>query len=227
MKYKTKNLKKILPYYKEKSIYNLEESLKILKKYKFTKFNPSVNLTINLITNKSINFKKNIFLPYSNDKHYKILVLINKEKRKIIENMGIKLVGGKNYINKIEKEKWIDFDIIIANKYYMKYILKLVNILGQKKLIPNYEDYTIVDDKNYCEIIKKYKEGKRLLIKPDKYGIIHLMVGKISTSKKKLIENINYIIKTLEKIVISNKKINIKSMYINTTMSPSLKFFIN
>ncbi|WGH25175.1 MAG: hypothetical protein NHF96_00020 [Candidatus Shikimatogenerans bostrichidophilus] len=223
----TKNLKKIIENYKNQKDYNFKEGLEIIKKYSFTKFIPSINLTINLeIKNiKNFNLKETIYLPNSNGKKYNLLVLIDKKYRKKIFNMGIKLVGGMNYIKKIEEYKWTDFDLIISNKYYMENLLKLGKILGGKNLMPSYEEDTIIDnyDKNSLKKIKKIILGKRLLIKPDKYGILHLVIGKNNIENKKIIENIYFIIKFLNRIKINGKNIYINSIYINSTMSPSLK----
>ncbi|WGH25362.1 MAG: 50S ribosomal protein L1 [Candidatus Shikimatogenerans bostrichidophilus] len=223
----TKNLKKIIENYKKNKIYNLKESLEIIKKYSFTKFIPTINLTINLdIKNiKNFNLKKTIYLPHSNGKKYNLLVLIDKYYRKKILNMGIKLVGGMNYINKIEKYKWTKFDLIISNKYYMEKLLKLGRILGVKNLMPSYEEDTIIDNysKKSLKMIKKIILGKRLLIKPDKYGILHLIVGKNNIINEKIIKNISFIIKYLKTIKFNGKNLYIDSIYINSTMSPSLK----
>ncbi|MDH3004401.1 MAG: hypothetical protein NHG08_00195 [Candidatus Shikimatogenerans sp. JK-2022] len=223
-----KKLKKYLKYYKKKNIYNIKEALYILKKYNFTNFISSINLSINLLKKKRDNLliKKNIYLPYSIGNKYRILVLIDKIYRDNIKKLGINLVGGLKYIKKIELNNFLNFDIIFSNEYYMKYLLKLSKILGKKNLIPNYDNDTIINELNYLKILKKYIKGKNLLIKTDKFGIIHLKIGNIKLDEKKIIKNYLYIIKIINNIKFENKKLKIKNIYINTTMSPSLKLLL-
>ncbi|WGH24992.1 MAG: hypothetical protein NHG14_00020 [Candidatus Shikimatogenerans bostrichidophilus] len=223
----TKNLKKILPYYKQKKKYKIKEALKILKKYNFVKFNSTINLYININKSKNniLTYKNILELPYSNGKRYKLLVLIEKKYREDVKKLGINLVGGKDIIENINNEKDINFNVLISSKKYMKDILLRANILGKKNLIPNYETKTIINKNNYLNIITSYIKSKILLISLDKYGIFHLTIGKINYDNSKIITNIEYIIKKIKNISCNNKIIKIKNIYINTTMSPSLKLY--
>ncbi|WGH24811.1 MAG: hypothetical protein NHF88_00020 [Candidatus Shikimatogenerans bostrichidophilus] len=229
MKKLTKNLKRISIHFNKNNKYKINEAIHILKKYNFTKFNSSINIYIKLKKYKDniLTFKKNLFIPYSNGKNNKILVLIEKEYRNIvIKKLNIKFIGGVKYINNIDNNDIIKFDYIISSEYYMKYLLNIAHILGKKKILPNYDNNTIVDKNNYLDIIKKYKKSRNILIKTDKYGIIHLVIGKINFNKNNLIKNYLYIINNIKKNYINNKPIIIDKVYINTTMSPSLKLLI-
>ncbi|WGH24625.1 MAG: hypothetical protein NHF92_00020 [Candidatus Shikimatogenerans bostrichidophilus] len=225
MKKRTKNLKRILINFNKSNKYKIDEAISILKDNHFAKFNSSINIYINLKNNnKNLTFKNTYFLPYSNGRKNKILVLIEKRFRNIIKDkINIEYIGGSKYISNIDNNDIINFDYIISSKYYMKYLLNFAKILGKKNILPNYDSDTIVNEKNYLDIIKKYKNGKNITIKIDKNNIIHLMIGKINFKNDIIIKNYLYIIEKINKI---NRNIYINNIYINTTMSPSLKLFI-
>ncbi|WGH25598.1 MAG: hypothetical protein NHG13_00245 [Candidatus Shikimatogenerans bostrichidophilus] len=225
---KSKNKKKILDYNIDfKKYYNIEKIIKIIKKINYTKFISSINLTIVLKKkkNKVINIKKVLLLPYGSKLKKKILVF---NKNKIIKDKINKLkfkkyiiLGDINILNKIEQKKKINYYIILSDKHNLDKIIKLAKILGPKGLIPNNEEETITE--NPIKLIEDIYNGKRKIMKTDKYGIIHLMIGKIKLKEEKIIKNIKYVLGEIKKIKINNSNILIDKIYINTTMGPSLK----
>ncbi|XBT18288.1 MAG: hypothetical protein ABNO50_00465 [Candidatus Shikimatogenerans sp. Tduv] len=223
-----KKFKKSYLLYNKNKYYNLEKAINIIKEICNNIYNrckSSIDLSINFnnknnIFNK-IAFKKIIKFPYKNNKIYKYLVLTNNKKDiKIIKNMGIKYVGGEEYINKI-KNKWIDFNIIITIPLFMEKIVKLGNILGPKNLIPNNFLGNITN--NPIDTIKELEEGK-VLIKMDKYKIINCSIAKSDFSINKIKTNIIYLLNNiLSTKPINNNKDYIKSIFISSTFSPSVK----
>lgn len=196
-----------------------------MKKITFVKFDESVNISINLnnTSKNTYNFKKTIFLPYKTGKKNKLLVLVNNRLREKVKKLGITYVGGKDLIKNFNKKDFFKFNHIISEKKYMDYLLEFADILGKKNLIPNYDNSTIVNNSNNLEVIKNFNDGKNLSICPDKYGIIHLTIGKIKSSIEDIVNNYKHIINILRNINIGNSYLVIKNIYINTTMSPSLK----
>ncbi|WGH25726.1 MAG: 50S ribosomal protein L1 [Candidatus Shikimatogenerans bostrichidophilus] len=225
MKKKINIKKKKIKKYNFKKKYSLVKSIKIIKYCNNTKFDSSIDMYINIKLNKKkkdiLIFKKNLNLPYSNGKKKKILALVYKEDRKKIKKLGVKYVGGYKYINKIKNEKWLNFDLIVTNKFYMNELVKLGKILGSKGLIPNIDEGNITE--NPYKIIKNIILGKKIIIKPDKYGIIHTTVGKVSYEDKKIIDNIKFILKQIKKIKINNKNLLLKNVFLSSTMGPSVK----
>ncbi|WXB47335.1 MAG: 50S ribosomal protein L1 [Candidatus Shikimatogenerans sp. Tmey] len=224
---KKKNKKCNLLYNKNKE-YSLLEAINIILKISNTIYNnciSSIDISINFNNlNKKLNnfiLKKNIKLPYSNGKKYKYLVLTdNKKDIKYIKNMGIKNVGNIKYINKIKKG-WTKFDLIITIPFFMKDIIRLGKILGPKNLIPNSLLGNITN--NPIKTINNFKKGK-ILLKMDKFKIIHCSIGRSNYSIKKIIKNIKFL---LNNILIlnpfNNNKNYIKSIFISSTYSPSIK----
>lgn len=116
-------------------------------------------------------------------------------------------------LDQIEQGK-IDFDILVAHPSYMPRLAKLAKILGPKGLMPNPKTGTISDKPE--EVAKKFSQGALRWKSEAKTPLIHLMVGKISYDQKQLTENIEALLRSVGKQ-------NLKSVYIKTTMSPSLQ----
>ncbi|WGH27630.1 MAG: 50S ribosomal protein L1 [Candidatus Shikimatogenerans bostrichidophilus] len=222
---KKKNKEKLYKKYNFNKFYNEKEIFNIIKKINNNKFDSSIDLYINIIFKKKKDFIFNEFvkLPYSNGKKYIILALVPKYMRKKIKKLNIKYIGGTNYIKKIEKYKWTNFDIIYTTDYYMNKILKLGKILGSKGLIPNKKNYTISD--NPYKYIKEKIKSKIIELKINK-NIINVTIGKISFKKKILIKNLNFFLKKIKKILLKYNFLKIKNIYISSTMGPSLKLLI-
>ncbi|WGH26619.1 MAG: 50S ribosomal protein L1 [Candidatus Shikimatogenerans bostrichidophilus] len=220
-----KKKQKIYNKYNFKKFYDKKKIFKIIKKINYFKFDSSIDLYINIIfkKKKDLIFNEIIKLPYSNGKKYIILALVPKYMRKKIKKLNIKYIGGINYINKIKKYKWTNYDIIYTTNYYMKEILKLGKILGSKGLIPNKKNNTISN--NPYKYIKEKIKSKLIELKINN-NIINVTIGKISFKKKRLIENLDCILNNLNKILLKYNFLKIKNIYISSTMGPSLKLLI-
>ncbi|MGX7591285.1 50S ribosomal protein L1 [Candidatus Karelsulcia muelleri] len=204
-------------------LYSIQEAILNLKKENKNKIDFSID--IDLVLN--IEYKKNnipiriqVNLPYGNGKTYKILSIVEKEKRnEIKKNKNIK-IGFKKYIEKIKKG-WTKFDILIATPKTMQGIVKLGKILGPKGLMPNPILGTVTN--NPQKIINEINIGK-IFIKSDRYGIMHTSIGRIKFTNQQIIENFKYLIYILNMTKIKNLKGNlIKKIYISSTMGISYR----
>jgi len=173
----------------------VEEAVEFLKKSSNTKFVETVELHINVIES---GLKGEVLLPYSTGKTVRIAV------------------ADESVIEKLDKNI-IDFDILVSTPAMMPKLTKYAKILGPKGLMPNPKSGTV--GANTADIVQKFS-GNTLRYKTEpKAPIIHMSVGKIDFTSDKLIENINTIIKSLDKK-------NLKSIFISTTMSPSIELNI-
>lgn len=204
-------------------LYTLKEAINILKEVKKTKFDETVELHVNLGIDpkqSTQTVRGAVVLPHGTGKQVKVCVLAKGEKLKEAEQSGADYVGSDDLVEKISKG-WTDFDVLIATPDMMKDIAKLGKILGPKGLMPNPKTGTVTND--IIKTVDEVKKG-RVEFRNDSYGIIHCGVGKISFDTEKLIDNINAIIDTLIKLKPSQTKgTYIRSVYISTTMGPSLK----
>ncbi len=166
-----------------------------------------------------------VVLPNGLGKPIRVLVLAEGEDAKRAEEAGADYVGGENLINRILKEEWTDYDVVIATPEIMPKVAKLGRILGPRGLMPSPKTGTVT--RNIEQAIADAKKG-RVEFKVDKAGNIHMPVGKISFDKEKLLENIY----TAIDAVIRAKPPGAKGQYVrsitlSTTMSPGVKIDIS
>ena len=144
----------------EKSkLYSIEEAVKLAKETSTTKFDASVELAVrlNLDTKKADQqLRGALVLPNGTGKTKKVLVLARGEAAKAAEAAGADYVGDMNYVEKIEKENWFDFDVMIATPDMMPALGKIGKLLGPKGLMPNPKTGTVtMDTKKAVEDVKK------------------------------------------------------------------------
>jgi large subunit ribosomal protein L1 len=213
----------------EKSkLYTKEEAIKLVKETSVTKFDSSVEIAIrlNLDTKKADQqLRGAIVLPNGTGKTKRVLVLAKGEAAKAAEAAGADYVGDMNYIEKIEKENWFEFDTMIATPDMMPALGKIGKLLGPKGLMPNPKTGTVtMDTKKAVEDVKK----GRVEYRTDSYGNIHAIIGKVSFEDAKLLENLDAFVKVIQKA----KPAVVKGKYIlnislSTTMGPGVKIDSN
>jgi large subunit ribosomal protein L1 len=149
----------------------------------------------------------------------KVLALVSPDKEEEAKNAGADFVGLDEYIDKI-KGGWTDVDVIVTMPSVMGKLGPLGRILGPRGLMPNPKTGTVTMDVG--KAVSDVKAGK-IDFKVDKAGIVHAPIGKVSFSADKIVGNANELLQTLIKMKpTSSKGTYIKSIYISSTMSPSL-----
>ena len=203
-------------------LYNLDEACSLLKDITTTKFDASVDLAVRLgVDPKKANemVRGVVSLPNGTGKDMKVLALVSPDKEDEAKNAGADFVGLDEYIDKI-KGGWTDVDVIVTMPSVMGKLGPLGRILGPRGLMPNPKTGTVTMDVG--KAVSDVKAGK-IDFKVDKAGIVHAPIGKVSFSSDKIAGNANELLQTLLKMKpTSSKGIYIKSIYISSTMSPSL-----
>ncbi len=207
-------------------VYSISEAIALLKKLRETKFEERVEFACSLDVDLKRSDKAvrgSVLFPHSTGKKVKVLVLIREEEGEEVEKIketGADFVGFEDYIEKI-KAGWLGFDVILTKPSYMKELVKLGKILGPRGLMPSPKTGTVTDDLK--KAIEEVKKG-RAEFKMDKGGNIHLPIGNISQSNEFLQENIEEVIKNILQLKSDGAKTDfIRSAYISSTMSPSIK----
>ena len=203
-------------------LYNLDEACSLIKDITTTKFDASVDLAVRLgVDPKKANemVRGVVSLPNGTGKDMKVLALVSPDKEDEAKNAGADYVGLYEYIEKI-KGGWTDVDVIVTMPSVMGKLGPLGRILGPRGLMPNPKTGTVTMD--VAKAVSDVKAGK-IDFKVDKAGIVHAPIGKVSFSSDKIAGNASELIQTLIKLKPTGAKgTYIKSIFISSTMSPSL-----
>ena len=201
--------------------YDVTEAMKVLKSLKPRKFDESVDLVLKLnIDAKKTdqNIRGSFVLPNGTGKTKRILVVT---KTKADEASEADYCGAEDMIEKIEKENWFDFDVIVATPEMMPLLGKLGKVLGPKGLMPNPKLGTVTT--NVKDAITNIQKGMANY-KNDSYGNVHMSIGKLSFSEEKLEENLRAIVNEIVKNKPSAVKGTfVKNISVSTTMGPGIK----
>jgi len=218
-----KNFEKITDYI----FSDLEKAIKILKKTATTKFIETVEAHINLNIDPKYadqQLRTTVTLPNGTGKYIRIAVLTNQSNIDEIKSAGADLIGNENLIEEIS-QGLINFDLLIATPDMMPKLAKLGRILGPKGLMPSPKSGTV--STTLIKTLIDFKKGK-FEYKADKTGIVHVSFGRSDFTEIQLIENL----KTLYNSIEQNRPIGVKgkyfkSLFICTTMGPSLQIDLN
>ena len=209
-------------------LYTKEEAVKLVKETSTTKFDSSVELSLrlNLDTKKADQQLRGAFvLPNGTGKTKKVLVIAKGEQAKAAKEAGADYVGDNDMLAKIEQENWFDFDVMIATPDMMPALGKLGRVLGPKGLMPNPKTGTVTMDVK--KAVEEVKKG-RIEYRTDSFGIVHVIIGKVSFTAEKLLENLDAFISLILKSKPTSVKGNyIKSIVVSSTMGPGIKININ
>ena len=209
-------------------VYTLDEAVKLVKETSVSKFDGSVEIAmrLNLDTRKSDQqLRGAIVLPSGTGKEKKVLVVAKGDNAKAAKEAGADFVGDVDILEKIEKENWLDFDVMIATPDMMPLLGKLGKVLGPKGLMPNPKTGTVTTDVK--KAISDVKKG-RVEYRTDSYGNVHGLVGKVSFTEEELKDNIkafvSVILKSKPSVV---KGVYVKNVSLSTTMGPGIKLDVN
>ena len=162
-----------------------------------------------------------IVLPHGTGKTVRVLVFAKGDKADAAREAGADYVGDMDMVEKIQKENWFDFDVVIASPDMMGVVGRLGKVLGPKGLMPSPKAGTVTPD--VAKAVQESKAGK-IEYRLDKTNIIHCPIGKASFGQEKLLENFNALLDAIIKAKPAALKGQyIKSVAVASTMGPGVR----
>ena len=204
-------------------LHDLDEAVEVLKGLPAAKFDESVDLSVKLGVDPrhaDQMVRGTVVLPHGTGKTVRVLVLTQGPKVEEATAAGADHAGGDDYIEKLQGG-WMDIDVIIATPDMMGKVGKLGRVLGPRGLMPNPKVGTVTMD--VAKAVGEAKAG-RVEYRVDKAGNIHCPVGRRSFEKNALVENVEAVIRELNRAKpAAAKGTYMQSCSISSTMSPSVK----
>lgn len=221
---RSKRYNQALESFDKTKLHETSEAFDIIKNMNGAKFDESVELHLRLGVDSRYadqQVRGAIVLPHGTGKQPRVLVFAKGEKATEAQAAGADYVGDDDLADKIQKENWFEFDVVVATPDMMRVVGRLGKILGPKGLMPNPKAGTVTMEVG--KAINDIKAGK-VEYRLDKSNIIHCIIGKKSFEKDMLIENF----KTLVNAVVKAKPAAAKGQYLksvvlSTTMGPGVK----
>lgn len=206
------------------SLYDVNEAVSILKKTANAKFDETIEAHIRLGVDgrhADQQVRGAVVLPHGTGKNVRVLVFAKGDKVAEAEAAGANYVGGEELVPRIQKEGWLDFDVVVATPDMMGVVGRLGRVLGPKGLMPNPKAGTVTMD--VTKAINDIKAGK-VEYRLDKSNIIHVPIGKASFDEEKLADNFHTLIGAINKAKPAAAKGQyLKSVVVTSTMGPGIK----
>ena len=220
----SKRMKEAAKLVEKGKLYDAKEAIELALSASKVKFDETLEMHIKLgVDSKQADQQVRgvMVLPNGTGKSKKVLVLAKGEKANQAREAGADFVGDDDMIEKIQKENWFEYDVVVATPDMMASLGKIARILGPKGLMPNPKSGTVTMD--VVKAVNEIKAGK-IEYRLDKTNIIHCPIGKVSFGYEKLRENYDALLETIVKAKpAAAKGTYLKSIAVSTTMGPGIK----
>ena len=206
------------------TFYEPGEAIALVKKTATAKFDETIEVHIRTGCDgrhAEQQIRGAVVLPNGTGKKVRVLVIAKGDKLTEAEAAGADYVGGDELIPRIQKDGWLDFDVVVATPDMMGVVGRLGKILGPKGLMPNPKAGTVTMD--VTKAVNDIKAGK-IEYRLDKTNIVHVPIGKVSFTDEAIAENLNALMDAIVKAKPSALKGQyIRSITLTSTMGPGVK----
>jgi len=218
-----KNYRKANEKVEKGKAYSLEDAIKLAIETSPVKFDATLEMHFRLGVDPrqaDQNIRATVTLPAGTGKDVRVAVFAPLDLAKTAKAAGADIAEDEEFTKRLDKEQ-LDFDVLISTPQYMPKLGKYARLLGPKGLMPNPKAGTVTTDIE--KAVKEAKAGK-IEYRVDKQAIVHVGLGKVSFGADKLMENVNAFVESLKsQKPASIKGQYVKSVYVSTTMGPSIQ----
>ena len=206
------------------ALYTTAEAMDLAVKTAKAKFDETIELAVRLGVDPrhaDQQVRGAVVLPHGTGKTVRVLVFAKGDKAREAEAAGADFVGAEDLVDKIQKENWFGFDVVVATPDMMGVVGKLGRVLGPKGLMPNPKSGTVTFD--VARALAEIKAGK-VEYRVDKTAIVHVPLGKRSFGPEKLADNFRTLMEAIIKAKPAAAKGQyVKSVSVSSTMGPGIK----
>ncbi|MCS7242097.1 MAG: 50S ribosomal protein L1 [Candidatus Caldatribacterium sp.] len=208
-------------------LYEPEAAVRLLKEMASARFDETVEMVLNLGIDprqSDQQVRGTVVLPHGTGKKVRVLVFAQGEKAREAQEAGADYVGGEELVERIQKG-WFEFDAAVATPDMMRIVSRLGKILGPRGLMPNAKTGTVTFD--IAQAVREIKSG-RVEIRNDKFGNVHLAIGKASFTENQILDNFYAALDAVVRLKPPAAKGRyIKKVVLSLTMSPGVPVDVN
>ncbi len=201
----------------------LDQAAELIKKTATAKFDESIDIDLRLGVDPrhaDQMVRGTVSLPHGTGKEVRVLVLASPGKQQEAKDAGADHVGLDDYVDRIQNQGWVDFDVVIATPDVMGQVGRLGRVLGPRGLMPNPKSGTVTMD--VADAVRQVKAGK-IDFRVDKNGNLHTAIGKASFSADQIRDNAEAFLREVIRLRPSaSKGVYIRSVTLSTTMGPAI-----
>lgn len=203
--------------------FSLEDASKLVKEIARAKFDESIDIDVRLGVDPrhaDQMVRGTVALPHGTGKEVRVLVLASEGKQAEAQDAGADFVGLDEFVEKIQKDGWTDFDVVIATPDVMAKVGRLGRILGPRGLMPNPKSGTVTMDVG--KAVKQVKAGK-IDFRVDKQGNLHTSIGRAAFTSEQIQNNVESFLREVLRLRPSSAKgTYVRSITLSTTMGPAI-----
>jgi len=207
-------------------LYPLDDGLELVRDVATAEFDETIEVAFNLGVNPSQTMVRgSIVLPNGTGKEVRVLAFAKGEARREAEEAGADFLGDEEKVEEIE-DGWLEFDEVVSTPDMMSVIGRLGRILGPRGMMPSPKSNTVSED--IGEAVSRLKKGQ-VEFRTDKYGVIHVPIGKSSFSTSELRENLIELAKSIydQRPEEGIQERYIQKVTVSPTMGPGLKLSVD